>query len=157
MSSITGSVGANGGIRIPPLDAPTPTIRGNMTWIITSLWDASYKSAWTTTGGYLYVPFEYGWRAFTFQLLPGTGVSANVTIAATNDPPTAQGVNGVQPSGPDWETVSSAMPGFPNPIPLNGPIRVLYVNSGPWTAFRISTAGGFPGGSGATLLFGAAN
>ena len=155
MGSITGAVGADGGVRIPPLNAPTPSFRGSTTWVVTSIYDPNYQNSWTNQFGYLYVPFEYGWRAFTFQLNPGTGTTGpGVAVAGTNDLATAQNLGGNQ-----WEqlpTASGAV--FSNVMPLNGVTsRLCYINSGPWTAFKLSTGSGFPGNTGAFVYFGAAS
>lgn len=157
MGSISGTVGADGGIRIPPLNAPNPQLRPNAAWAITSVPDPNgnnYLDTWTTTGGYVYVPFEYGWRAFSFQLVPGSGGAGSVTIQATNAPTAAQNIAGA------WETVAAASGApFPNPLTLNGSSgpRLLYVNSGPWAAFRFTTGGSYAGSAGSYILFGAAS
>jgi hypothetical protein len=155
MGSIAGAVGADGGIRIPPLNAPVPTLRSNINWVITSIYNPNYQAGWTNTSGLLYVPFEYGWRAFTFQLVPGTATSASVTLAGTADAATAVSLS---PQGA-WETLPSASGAvFPNPILNATPPRLLYVNSGPWAAFRVTTGAGYPGAAtGSYLLFGAAS
>jgi hypothetical protein len=157
MGSISGSVGADGGVIFPP-PSFINGIKGGSSWVVTSIYDPTYPNSWTTGsngGGYIYTPFEYGWRAFVFQLLPGSGSSAaTVTISATNDYATAANQGGTA-----WETVMSASGAvFPNPLVLNGtPTRLLYINSGPWTAFRATASGSFPGGVGAYMLFGAAS
>lgn len=156
MGSITGVVGQYGGIRIPPVNAPFPTLRPSQNWVITSLYDPTYQANWSVSGGYVYVPFEYGWRAFTFQLIPGTGSGNSVNVSGTNDPATAQNLVSL---GGTWDTIPSAGGApFANPILMNGSTpRLLYVNSGPWAAFRLQTGGAFPGSSGAYVLFGAAS
>ena len=164
MGSISGTVGADGGVRIPPLDAPTPQFKANAAWAITSVPDPNgnnYLDTWTTTGGYVYVPFEYGWRAFSFQLVVVVSGNGTVTVQAINAPTGAQNIpGGGGPSGAAWETIISASGAvFPNPLTVNGSAgpRLLYVNSGPWTAFRFTTGGAFPGSVVSYMLFGAAS
>ena len=130
MGSIVGSVGAKFGARVPATGALVATTN----YILTSL----YLPVYPTIAGtqFIYVAFEYGWRAFNFQ-----GVGGGAEINATMDGPTAQGQASM------WVPVGVGTGNGANPVVAGG---YLFTNTGPWAAFQI-----VPSGAGGYILFGA--
>lgn len=151
MGSVTGSLADNYGVRVPPINAPRTTLGPNQTWILTSLYDPSFTgSNWTTSGGTVYTPFEYGWRVYSFQLVrPTGGGSGNLTVNATTDQATAAGV------GSAWEPVPFTNGGTPPSALTLVAFRLAFADTGQWVAFRFTTPGGYGNTTNSYLLMGA--
>lgn len=142
MGSIAGSVGDKFGARIPN----TGTLVSGTSYVLTSVYLPVYPAA-DATHIYLYVGFEYGWRAFTFQGVGGAAAQVNVT----NDGPTASGVVGATAWAalPVGSTGTGGTGIWTNPLTAAMPL--IFASSGPWAAFQI-----VPSASGGYINFGAA-
>lgn len=159
MGSIVGTVGAKAGLRFPQGTATLPV--GTSSVIFTQILMPSYALQ-TATQTYLYVPAEYGWRAFTFQLVPATGFAGTISAAVnvTLDQGTASGLAATaNSSNMLWEalpfpSVGTGSPSWTNPMTLTAGQRLLFANSGPWAAFEVvfTVTGTAPTGY---ILFGA--
>lgn len=143
MGSIVGTVGDKVGLRLP--------IAAVSNLVITSL--AGPYPAANATNLYTYAAFEFGWRAFAFQLVPGTSGTLSAAVNVTLDQATAQGVVGANL----WEQVPptglGGAGGFINPMTQAAGTRLLFVASGPWAAFQVVVTGAPTGG--AAILFSA--
>lgn len=149
MGSVTGSVADDYGVRVPPANAPQPFWSPNAVWIITSLYTpATYPSNWTTNGGTLYVPFEYGWRNVTFQLTKpkGTGSGA-VNLFGTTDQSQAIA------AGTAWENLPVTFGN--NQLGLGAAAQhIAYADMGQWVAFRMLANATIGTGSASYCLMG---
>lgn len=155
MGSVVGTVGAKFGLQIPaPPAVSLPT--GTSTVVLTQIALPSYQQA-SATNTYLYVAFEYGWRAFDFQVVPATGFAGTISaqVNVTLDAGTASGLTGSTAWEPaPFPSVGTGSVGWNNPMTAAVSTRTLYLNSGPWAAFQIvfTVTGGPPVGY---MLFGA--
>ena len=138
MGSIVGSVGAKFGLSIP-IPAATQNI------VITSL-PPPYPTIANTT--IVYAGFEFGWRNFLFQIVPGTATGMSATVFSTLDGASAQG------NANNWEQVPVASgTGWSNPMTGTTAERLCFINSGPWCAFLVIVSGAVAGSS--SVLFAA--
>jgi hypothetical protein len=87
--------------------------------------------------------FPFGWKNFSFQLVPGNMSAGSVEIDVTIELLTAQGTNS------NWEPVPAQNAGsgnsWYNPLTNFAGQRLLQVNSGPWLAFSALTSSDYNG------------
>jgi hypothetical protein len=151
MGSVVGTVGDKFGLIVPGPRVPTGStgIANGQIYVLTSIYLPAYPIVANTT--FLYVAFEFGWRAFVLQLNPGVGGAGTVTVNATLDGATAQG------NGNAWETLPTPTAGtgvWSNPMGSTAGQRLLRIDSGPWVAFQLAVAS-FNSAANAYVLFGA--
>jgi hypothetical protein len=150
MGAIAGSVGNRNGARFPPgllyLAASTAIV-------ITSV---QLSQIVTTATGYYPGGFEFGWTKFLFQLAIGDASAGSVQVNGTMDHDTALGISGAAVWDPLPAPSDAAGFAWNNPLGVASGQRLLFVNSGPWSAFQIVPSADFNGTT-SYLLFGAAS
>ena len=147
MGSITGSVGDKAGMRVP-------LVGSGQSIVLPSLYLATYPTIANLT--FQYCGLEFGWRAGTFQLIPGTAAGLSVNIGVTLDQATAQGSR--NPGA--WEALpqpAASTGEWSNPLVQGAGTQLARIDSGPWVAIILAvTATTLTPASNAAILVAAA-
>lgn len=154
MGSVVGTIGGFAGLRVP---GPTTFLAVSTNYVLTSF---PPPPGGYVQSNYIWVPYEYGWTKFNFQLVVGNATLGSIQINVTNDQPTAQGVSGANVAwepmpAPAQETTGDAA-AYSNPlVTATAGAHLMFANSGPWAAWQIAVNSAWNGTTG-YLLFGAA-